>query len=77
MGVIFLRNCWGLSFQKLESFLRRDFDLPKRSAGSEEDIGLANRLFEEFKMLNMDPRSDVHYVQLQTPDRLRWQISFN
>ncbi|XP_035512992.1 transferrin receptor 1b [Morone saxatilis] len=46
----------------------RDFDLPKRSAGSEEDMKLANLVFGEFKTLEMDPWTDIHYVQLQMPD---------
>ncbi|KAM9337153.1 transferrin receptor 1b [Symphorus nematophorus] len=46
----------------------RDFDLPRRSAGSEEDMNLANRMFDEFKKLEMNPWTDIHYVQLQTPD---------
>ncbi|XP_054478579.1 transferrin receptor 1b [Anoplopoma fimbria] len=45
-----------------------EFDLPSRSAGSAEDNQLANRIFEEFKQVEMDPWTDVHYVQLQTPD---------
>ncbi|XP_041817585.1 transferrin receptor 1b [Chelmon rostratus] len=46
----------------------RDFDLPRRSAGSEEDINLANRIFDVFTQLEMDPWNDIHYVQLQMPD---------
>uniref|UniRef100_A0A7N8YBF5 Transferrin receptor 1b n=1 Tax=Mastacembelus armatus TaxID=205130 RepID=A0A7N8YBF5_9TELE len=46
----------------------RDFDLPKRSAGSEEEIKLANRIFDEFKKQDMDPWTDIHYVQLPIPD---------
>ncbi|XP_051266910.1 transferrin receptor 1b [Dicentrarchus labrax] len=49
----------------------RDFDLPKRSAGSEEDMKLANLMFDEFKTLEMDPWTDIHYIQLQTPDSER------
>ncbi|XP_068199728.1 transferrin receptor 1b [Antennarius striatus] len=48
-----------------------DFDLRSRSAGSQEDVHLANRLIEEFKKLDMSPWSDNHYVQLQKPDRER------
>ncbi|XP_029384945.1 transferrin receptor 1b [Echeneis naucrates] len=44
------------------------FDLPQRSAGSEEDMNQANRIFDEFKMLEMDPWTDVHYAQLQIPN---------
>lgn len=43
--------------------------MPGRSAGSGGDGRLATRVYEEFKQLNMDPWSDDHYVQLQTPDR--------
>uniref|UniRef100_A0A3B5M7T3 Transferrin receptor 1b n=1 Tax=Xiphophorus couchianus TaxID=32473 RepID=A0A3B5M7T3_9TELE len=39
-----------------------------RSAGSEEDMGLANRIFNTFKTLGMTPWTDIYYVQLQTPD---------
>nr|XP_019958784.1 PREDICTED: transferrin receptor protein 1-like [Paralichthys olivaceus] len=49
----------------------RDFDLPRRSAGSVEDANLAIRIFDEFKQLEMDPWTDIHYVQLQTPDSNR------
>nr|XP_046227572.1 transferrin receptor 1b [Scatophagus argus] len=49
----------------------RDFDLPRRSAGSEEDMSLANRIFDEFRKLEMNPWTDIHYVQLQTPDSKR------
>uniref|UniRef100_A0A3B5M9X3 Transferrin receptor 1b n=1 Tax=Xiphophorus couchianus TaxID=32473 RepID=A0A3B5M9X3_9TELE len=46
----------------------KDFDLKSRSAGSEEDMGLANRIFNTFKTLGMTPWTDIYYVQLQTPD---------
>ncbi|XP_018534822.1 transferrin receptor 1b [Lates calcarifer] len=49
----------------------RDFNLPRRSAGSAEDMNQANRIFDEFKKLEMDPWSDIHYVQLQMPDSNR------
>ncbi|XP_059183204.1 transferrin receptor 1b [Centropristis striata] len=49
----------------------RDFDLPRRSAGSDGDKALANRVFEEFKKVEMDPWIDIHHVQLQTPDSKR------
>ncbi|XP_034562053.1 transferrin receptor 1b [Notolabrus celidotus] len=48
-----------------------EFDLPRRSAGSVEDLSQANRLFNEFKGLNMDPWNDIHYIQLQKPDSSR------
>ncbi|XP_045890170.1 transferrin receptor 1b [Micropterus dolomieu] len=48
-----------------------DFDLPRRLAGSEEDLSLANRIFDEFKKMEMDPWTDSHYVQLQQPDSNR------
>ncbi|KAA8580562.1 hypothetical protein FQN60_013520 [Etheostoma spectabile] len=47
----------------------RDFDLPRRSAGSVEDRSLANRIFDQFKKAEMEPWTDIHYVQLQMPDR--------
>ncbi|XP_029313940.1 LOW QUALITY PROTEIN: transferrin receptor 1b [Cottoperca gobio] len=49
----------------------RDFDLPSRSAGSDGDKSLANRIFDEFKQQEMDPWTDIHYVQLQKPDSKR------
>ncbi|XP_071340776.1 transferrin receptor 1b [Trachinotus anak] len=49
----------------------RDFDLPRHSAGSAEDMNLGNHIFEEFKKLEMDPWTDVHYAQLQMPDSNR------
>ncbi len=51
-------------------FLCRAFDQPRRSAGSDEEMNLANRIFDEFRKLEMDPWTDIHYVQLQTADRL-------
>ncbi|KAM8822736.1 transferrin receptor 1b [Spinachia spinachia] len=48
-----------------------EYDFPRRSAGSVEDKRLANRIFEEFKKVEMDPWTDIHYVQLQTPDSQR------
>ncbi|XP_047468060.1 transferrin receptor 1b [Mugil cephalus] len=49
----------------------RNFDLPRRSAGSAEDMNLANRVFDGFQKLEMDPWTDIHYVQLQMPDSQR------
>ncbi|XP_034717508.1 transferrin receptor 1b [Etheostoma cragini] len=49
----------------------RDFDLPRRSAGSVEDRSLANRILDQFKEAEMEPWTDIHYVQLQTPDSNR------
>ncbi|XP_068566351.1 transferrin receptor 1b [Cebidichthys violaceus] len=49
----------------------RDFDLPRRSAGSAEDNQLGNRVFDDFKQAEMEPWTDIHYVQLQTPDSER------
>lgn len=54
--------------------LRRTFDVPSRSAGSEGDVQLANMISDEFKALNLESWVDVHYVQLQKPDRLRFLI---
>lgn len=48
-----------------------EFDRPRRSAGSDGDMSLGNRIFDEFKKLEMDPWTDIHYVQLQTPDSKR------
>ncbi|KAF1373226.1 hypothetical protein PFLUV_G00258180 [Perca fluviatilis] len=49
----------------------RAFDLSSRSAGSEEDRSQANRIFDQFKKAEMEPWTDIHYVQLQTPDSKR------
>ncbi|XP_014871916.1 transferrin receptor protein 1-like isoform X2 [Poecilia latipinna] len=46
----------------------KDFDKQNRSAGSEEDMSLANKIFDTFKTLGMTPWTDIHYVQLQMPD---------
>ncbi|MEQ2201111.1 hypothetical protein XENOCAPTIV_007718 [Xenoophorus captivus] len=40
-----------------------------RTAGSEGDLNLANRIFTTFKTLEMKPWTDIHYVQLPMPDR--------
>uniref|UniRef100_A0A8C9ZGL0 Transferrin receptor 1b n=1 Tax=Sander lucioperca TaxID=283035 RepID=A0A8C9ZGL0_SANLU len=45
--------------------------MPSCSAGSEEDRSLANRIFDQFKKAEMEPWTDIHYVQLQTPDSKR------
>ncbi|KAM9332227.1 transferrin receptor 1b isoform 2-T4 [Pholidichthys leucotaenia] len=54
-------------FQKTLS----DFDLPSRLAGSAEDMHLANRVFDEFTKQEMNPWTDIHYVQLQSMDSRR------
>lgn len=46
----------------------KEFDLPSRAAGSQEDTTLANHIFDKFKRLEMNPWTDIHYVQLQMPD---------
>uniref|UniRef100_A0AAQ5XQ32 Transferrin receptor protein 1 n=1 Tax=Amphiprion ocellaris TaxID=80972 RepID=A0AAQ5XQ32_AMPOC len=46
----------------------QEFALPSRSAGSQDDMKQADRIFNEFTKLEMEPWTDVHYVQLQTPD---------
>ncbi|XP_008288621.1 transferrin receptor 1b [Stegastes partitus] len=46
----------------------REFDLPRRSAGSDEDRNQADHIFNEFTKLEMEPWTDVHYVRLPTPD---------
>ncbi|KAM4544207.1 transferrin receptor 1b [Fundulus diaphanus] len=45
-----------------------EFDLRSRSAGSQEDMSLADRIFKTFRTLEMNPWTDAHYVQLQVPD---------
>uniref|UniRef100_UPI0037E89A65 transferrin receptor 1b n=1 Tax=Semicossyphus pulcher TaxID=241346 RepID=UPI0037E89A65 len=57
----------GQAFDKTLS----DFDMQERSAGSEGDMSTANRLFTQFKALEMDPWTDIHYVQLQKPNSTR------
>uniref|UniRef100_A0A3Q1KE49 Uncharacterized protein n=1 Tax=Anabas testudineus TaxID=64144 RepID=A0A3Q1KE49_ANATE len=51
-----------LTSQTFEKTLR-DFDSKKRSAGSEEDMTLANNIFDRFEKLGMDPWTDIHFVQ--------------
>ncbi|MEQ2188339.1 hypothetical protein GOODEAATRI_013922, partial [Goodea atripinnis] len=46
----------------------KEFDLLSRTAGSEGDLNLANRIFTTFKTLEMKPWTDIHYVQLPMPD---------
>lgn len=53
-----------------ELFLCSEFDLPQRAAGSEEDEHLGDLIYSEFKKQSMEPWTDEHHVQLQTPDRL-------
>ncbi|XP_071751525.1 transferrin receptor 1b [Centroberyx gerrardi] len=48
-----------------------DFDLGNRSAGSAADMNLANQIFKTFKTQEMEPWTDIHYVQLQTADSKR------
>lgn len=48
-----------------------DFDLPKRSTGSEGDVQLGNRIFQRFQELHMDPWSHTHNVLLPEPDSQR------
>lgn len=52
-----------------EPCLCSDFDKSARAAGSDEDEQLADVIMNEFKSQSMDPWTDNHYVQLQTPDR--------
>uniref|UniRef100_A0A1A8PMU5 Transferrin receptor (p90, CD71) n=2 Tax=Nothobranchius rachovii TaxID=451742 RepID=A0A1A8PMU5_9TELE len=59
-----------LTSQAFEKTLK-DFDRPSRSAGSEEDARLGNSIFGTFKTLEMEPWTDIHYVQLQKPDSNR------
>ncbi|XP_072234835.1 transferrin receptor 1b [Leuresthes tenuis] len=59
-----------LTTEAFEETLSR-FDLPERSAGSEEDMSQANNIFDTFNKLEMSPWTDIHYVQLQTPDSRR------
>lgn len=52
-----------------ELFLCSDFDLPNRAASSEGDEHLAKLIFAEFEKQIMEPWTDEHCVQLQTPNR--------
>ncbi|XP_062335426.1 transferrin receptor 1b [Osmerus eperlanus] len=47
--------------KRLSEFARDDHE-----AGSDGDRVLGNRVFEGFKSLQMNPWTDIHYVQLQT-----------
>ena len=61
---------WFQDWTELKLFsLCSRFDLPRRSAGSVEDMSQANGIFDTFNKLEMSPWTDIHYVQLQTPDR--------
>uniref|UniRef100_A0A669C7W2 Transferrin receptor 1b n=1 Tax=Oreochromis niloticus TaxID=8128 RepID=A0A669C7W2_ORENI len=42
-----------------------------RSAGSDEDMSLANRIFDGFKEQEMDPWTDIHYVH-QNPNKVQF-----
>lgn len=55
---------------EMKCFFCRSFDVPSHSAGSDEDMSLANRIFDGFNKLEMDPWTDIHYVQLPTANRL-------
>uniref|UniRef100_A0A8C6NSQ3 Transferrin receptor n=1 Tax=Nothobranchius furzeri TaxID=105023 RepID=A0A8C6NSQ3_NOTFU len=66
-ALIFVLFC--LTFSP--DWCKEDFDRPSRSAGSEEDARLGNRIFDTFKTLEMEPWTDIHYVQLQKPDSNR------
>uniref|UniRef100_A0A1A7WVF2 Transferrin receptor protein 1 n=1 Tax=Iconisemion striatum TaxID=60296 RepID=A0A1A7WVF2_9TELE len=62
-----------LTSQAFENTLKV-FDRPRRSAGSEEDASLGNGIFDAFKKLEMEPWTDIHYVQLQKPDSNRSNV---
>ncbi|KAL7840639.1 hypothetical protein AOLI_G00259620 [Acnodon oligacanthus] len=47
--------------------LLRNFSMDSHEAGSSGDEILANKVFDIFKSLNMNPWNDEHYVQLQMP----------
>ncbi|KAL6462691.1 hypothetical protein MHYP_G00291130 [Metynnis hypsauchen] len=47
--------------------LLRKFAMDSHEAGSSGDEILANKVFDTFKKLNMNPWNDEHYVQLQMP----------
>uniref|UniRef100_H3D7Z0 Transferrin receptor 1b n=1 Tax=Tetraodon nigroviridis TaxID=99883 RepID=H3D7Z0_TETNG len=48
-----------------------EFDSSGGAAGSEEDERLGDLIFNQFKEQSMEPWTDQHYVQLQTPDSQR------
>ncbi|XP_015246142.1 PREDICTED: transferrin receptor protein 1-like [Cyprinodon variegatus] len=56
-----------LSSNNFEQTLKK-FDEPTRSAGSDQDMKLANGIFSTFQTLGMHPWTDIHYVQLQMPN---------
>lgn len=61
-----------------ESFTKTlsDIDLPNRAASSEGDENLAKLIFDEFEKQIMEPWTDEHYVQLQTPNSERKNCVF-
>lgn len=64
----FVGGC-GMRWISHELFLCSDFDRAGRAAGSEEDEQLATHIYDVFKKQSMEPWTDEHYVQLQTPNR--------
>ncbi|XP_056155544.1 transferrin receptor 1b [Lampris incognitus] len=48
-----------------------EFNLRNRTAGSNEDMHLGNKIFSGFKNLEMKTWTDIHYVQLQKMDSKR------
>ncbi|CAN9506468.1 unnamed protein product [Ophioblennius macclurei] len=49
----------------------KNFDVPSRAAGSAEDMRLGNLIHKRFTDLEMDPWTDIHDVQLPSPDSQR------
>lgn len=47
------------------------FDVPSRAAGSAEDMRLGDNIYKTFNDLHMDPWTDIHYVELPTPNSQR------
>ncbi|XP_028290573.1 transferrin receptor 1b [Gouania willdenowi] len=56
-----------LTSKGLEEALQK-YNVPNRSAGGEEDKKQAESIYDTFRSLEMDPWTDIHYVQLQTTD---------
>lgn len=74
---LWIKDFFQKSFpESLRLFPCSEFDLPRRSAGGLEDVKQANDIYNQFKKLQMDPWNDVHYVQLQKPDRFKHNWPF-
>jgi len=53
-----------------------DLDQVSRAAGSHEDAQLADTIFRLFQGQQMDPWTDIHYVQLPTQDGYKHTLRY-